>query len=272
MELFSWAQDQVVKSALQAAIAGARVSQDSAAASINLLTKEGIAHMRRIVGDSFYTKNLPTNRHGKAWATDQPTGWVDHYTAALGARGTLMWFSNMDRGPNGGNSSSHYVVDRDGTAMTMVDPLTTVAWHATWSNPTHIGVEHVCTGLLRKSPEGKFIYLEKSLYPENLVPALQEVNGQLWEPFTVAQLLSNLAIKRLLIQALPTLQAGKFTDHQVIDPKGKVDCGPLWPMKELNKLAFSFTPLVEEMDWMKCALMTKEVVADFKAAVAALIP
>lgn len=272
MELFSWAQDQVVKSALQAAIAGARVSPETAAASIQLLTKEGVTHMRRLVGDNFYNKNLPTNRHGKPWAAGQPTGWVDHYTAAPGAKGTIMWFSNMDRGPNGGNSSSHYVIDKDGAVMTMVDPLTTVAWHATWSNPTHIGVEHVCTGLLRKSPEGKFIYLEKSPYPENLVPALQEINGQFWEPFTVAQLLSNLAIKRLLIQALPSLQADKFVDHQVIDPKNKIDCGPLWPLKELNKLAFSFTPLVEEMDWMKCVLMTKEVVDSFKAAIAALVP
>lgn len=156
--------------------------------------------------------------------------------------------------------------------MTLVDPLTTIAWHATWANPTHIGVEHVCTGLLRKSPEGKFIYLEKSLYPEELVPALQEINGQFWEPFTVAQLFSSLALKRLLIQAFPTLQADKFTDHQTIDPKHKIDCGPLWPLAELNKLAFSFVPLVEEMAWMKCCLLTKDVVEDFKATVAALTP
>ena len=76
----------------------------------------------------------------------------------------------------------------------------------------------------------------------------------------------------MLIRALPTLQIDKFVDHQVIDPKNKIDCGPLWPLGELNKLAFSFSPLVEEMDWMSNILMTKEVVDSFKAAVAALVP
>lgn len=271
MKLFSWVQDPTVRSALQAAVAGTQVDSKTAAASIQMLAKEGIEHIRRIVGSDFYNKNFPTKRHGGAWPPEQPTGWVDHYTAAPEAKGTLMWFSNMNRGPDGGTSSAHYVIDRDGSILTIVDPLTTVAWHATWANPTRIGVEHVCTGLLSKSLRGEFFYLNTP-YPARLVPDLQEINGQFWEPFTVAQLFSNLAVKRLLIQALPTLQIDRFVDHHAIDPKRKVDCGPLWPLRELNKLAFSSVPLTEEMDWIKGELMTKEVVNDFKVVVGALVP
>lgn len=271
MDIFSWVQDPKVKLSLQKTIAGVRVEQKEAITIISLLAQEGITHIRRILGKKFYTKNFPTNRHGNTWAYNQPSGLVDHYTADIHIRGTLMWFSNMDRGLTGGNSSAHYIIDKDGTIITLVDPLTTIAWHATVANSTSIGIEHVCAGLLKKSSSGKFMYLNNVNYPEEFVPILQEINKEFWEPFTVEQLFSNLAVKRLLIQAIPTLREEKFTDHQSIDTNNKIDCGPLWPLKELNKLAFSFVPLVEEFDWMKYNIMTKDALSNFKLTVLSLI-
>ena len=271
MDCFDWVTDPAVAQALQACLAGEKLSLPEANKSVYLLIKEGEYHTQRIVGRPNYIKNFPTNRHGGAWSAGQPVGWVDHYTAAPTCVGTLMWFSNANRGPNAGQSSSHHVIDKDGTIITLVNPLTTIAWHATWSNYSHIGVEHVCSGLLGKTKEGAFTFMGNTRYPAVLSVNIQEVNGQYWEPFTTKQLISNLALKRLLICAIPTLRQAHFVDHQVIDPKNKIDCGPLWPLKEINQLAFSFLGLVEEMDWMNSPYLTVQALASFKDAATKLI-
>lgn len=271
MNSLAWISDSLLRQGLENILAGVCPTQADAKTLVRKLSTEGERHILQRVGAAFYNKNFPTNRHGASWATGQPSGWVDHYTADPDARGTLMWFSNMDRGPSGGNSSAHFVIDKDGSIMTIVDPLTTVAWHATWANATHIGVEHVNTGLLRKSGTG-YIYLENRPYPAELVPQLQNVNGQMWEPFTTAQIIANLALKRLMIAAHPTLTIEKFVDHQAIDPRKKIDCGPLWPLKELNRLAFSWKGIVEAFDWMQHPLMDCPNLERFKVTVQALAP
>lgn len=269
---FAWVSDPMLRQGLENLLAGLRPAKSDAESLVRKLIDEGERHTLRHVGPTFYSKNFPTNRHGASWGAGQPSGWVDHYTADPNVRGTLMWFSNMDRGPKGGNSSAHFVVDKDGSVMTLVNPLTTVAWHATWANPTHIGAENVNTGLLRKSATGEYIYLDNTPYPAALIPQLQRVGAQMWEPFTTAQVVASLVLKRLMIAARPSLVIEKFVDHQVIDPAHKVDCGPLWPLRELNKLAFSWKGIVEAFDWMQSPLMTTAALAEFKATAQQLAP
>lgn len=271
MNLFPWLTDEVLHADLVGAIVGHKLNQDSAVKVINQLTKFGNILLQRIIGGAIYTKFFPTDRHGGPWTTGQPVGWVDHYTAAPDAKGSLLWFSNMSRGTDPSTSSAHYVIDRDGSIITVVDPLSTIAWHARAANPTHIGIEHVCTGLLGKSPSG-YTYLGNIPYPKTREPDIQIVNGEAWEPFTVQQVLSNLALKRLLIAAIPTLSIEFFTDHQALNPQTKRDCGPLWPLKALNKFAFSFVGLVEELPWMEEGLLTKDRVSEFEDAVALVVP
>lgn len=237
---FDWIRTSKVRTAADLLFNGGRISAEDAREVVKLLQKESEEHIKDRVGADFYEKYFPTNRHGHAWGQGAPVGWVDHFTAGIDSRGTLMWFSSRNRGPGTGNSCAHLVVDYDGTAMVLVDPLTTITWHATWANSKYIGVEHVNAGLLTKSGDGRLLYQGKHLYPVKVDKPVQEIGGKLWEPYTTAQIAANIMLKRLIYLALPTLKKNKFVDHEIIDPQRKVDCGPLWPLKALNELVFSW--------------------------------
>lgn len=239
MSFFDWILTDKVRAAFDLVFNGGKLDASDARTAIQLLQEESEHHIRKRVGSNFYNRYFPTDRHGGPWGTGAPVGWVDHYTAGINCKGTLRWFSKRDRGPGVGNSCAHFVMDHDGTSMVLVDPLTTVTWHATWANRTYVGIEHINAGLLSKNDDGRLVYQGRHLYPVNNEKPVQEVGGKLWEPYTTAQIAANIALKRLMWLAVPSFEREKFVDHQEIDPARKQDCGPLWPLHELNDLVFS---------------------------------
>lgn len=268
---FDWVENEELRNTLLSTVNGdpTTISVDDARAAVMALTAEGEVHIRRLVGDKFYEDNFPSNRVGPMWKKGRPTGWVDHYTAGISARGTVRWFSSQER-ETPGNSSAHYVVSRRGVIMTIVDPLTHVAWHAgTKENYTHIGVEHVNAGILSRSGS-KVLYMDKHTYPLDRIPEIQELGDEIWEPYLSAQLVSNIALKRLLVCALPTLEREKFVDHEMIAPTRKKDCGPLWPLKNLNRLVFSWRGITA-LKSLEPTVMRKNVIALFNSEVDALL-
>lgn len=270
-DLFPWLENIKLKEVLNTVVDGAILDREGARATLKQLNTESQKLIRALVGEAFYAAHFPTNRHGKEWGAGQPTGLVDHYTAAPWAAGTLRWFSSQERKDKQGNllkgnSSAHIVLDRNGACMVVVDPLTTIAWHATWANLTHIGIEHVNCGLLRKDGN-TFYFMDNQAYPATRVPQIQELNGKFWEPFTTLQFVSNIVLKRLFRWAIPTLNPNKCVEHKDIDPVNKVDCGPLWPRKELNTLAFS-NKAFRSMQWISRGVLLRTDVEAFQREVA----
>jgi N-acetyl-anhydromuramyl-L-alanine amidase AmpD len=264
---FSWVDDKGLRAAADFVLNGGVFDQDDAKRALEKLLKESEKQIEQQVGSEFYGKYFPTNRHGGRWKSGNPVGVVDHYTAGIRARGTLKWFSSRPRGSGVGNSSAHVVLDRDGRIFLVVNPLERVAWHARGANRTHIGIEHVNAGLLLRKSDGKFYYLKTREYPEDRVEQLQEINeGEFWEPYTPAQLVSNIVLKRWLRWAIPTLKEDEFTDHQEIEPDRKKDCGPLWPLYEINDFVFSDEP-VREMKWLEKTVLRDKDVDGFKEEV-----
>lgn len=266
IEFFSWVQDKALRAAFDFTMNGGALLRKDAKYVLGLLKEESSKNIKKVVGDDFFGNYYPSARYGNRWRTGCPKGVVDHYTAGVGPRGALMWFSNMPREQAGSNSSAHAVIDRDGTIFIVIDPLRRVAWHASGANNTSVGIEHVNAGLLLRKQDGKFYYLDSREYPEDRTGDLQEVNsGEFWEPYTVAQLVSNIMLKRWLIRAFPENQLREelFVDHQEIDPGRKIDCGPLWPLFELNEIVFSWLP-IRGMKWAKKEILLLKDVEEFK--------
>lgn len=212
-----------------------------------LLQKHKVAHL------------YPTTRHGGDWAEGQPRGNVDHYTAGNATRGTLLWFSSRPRSPGVGNSSAHIVISPEGEIITVVNPLTTIAWHAGRANNWAIGIEHVNCGLLKtNSAATKFFYQERLAYEINWARPPAKIGNRFWEPFTTPQVLANILFKRLARRAIHTLRKTDFTQHSVVSPRSKVDCGPMWPIQEINDLAFRDVSLMD-FAWAKKPYMNMDV-------------
>ena len=264
MSHFDWILTDKVRAAADLVFNGGKLDEIDACHTISLLQRESAEHIRKRVGNTFYNQYFPTNRRGGEWSDGAPVGWVDHYTAGISCRSTLKWFSKRDRGPGVGNSCAHFVGDHDGTLMILVNPLTTITWHATWANRTYIGIEHINAGRLTKNEEGKLVYQKRHLYPVKDDKPVQEINGKFWEPYTAAQLASSIMIKRLISLALPNLEEDKFVDHQEIDPERKEDCGPLWPLHELNDLVFSWDNANKVSVLNEKTILTKDDIARFK--------
>ena len=262
---FQWMQDSALHDIAHATLQGKIPSLGNARDALRRLKEESEYHIRKQVGNAFYARYFPTKRIGSAWGEDQPIGVVDHYTAGISSSRTLRWFSNQPRGELG-TSSAHFVIGRDGVAMMLVDPRTTIAWHAKVANRTHIGIEHVNAGLLRKSADGAVWYGLDHPYPKDRVPLIQELNSGVWEPYTSRQIVTNIVLKRWLRRAVTTLRREHFTDHQRIDPQRKVDCGPLWPLESINLLVHSTVP-VKEFVSLVPTHMTKNAVALFNSEV-----
>jgi N-acetyl-anhydromuramyl-L-alanine amidase AmpD len=264
---FLWVEDMVLKAELTYTMNGGRMDPDRAEDALSRLINESERLTKNLVGNDFYGTYYPTSRHGGDWDAGRPFGVVDHYTAGTKAANTLRWFSSKPRGENVVTSSAHVVLDRNGAIIIIIDPLTTIAWHARSANPTHVGIEHVNAGLLRKDGN-HFLYQNTRRYPAERIPEIQEVgSGKFWEPYQTVQIVSNVIFKRWLIEARPGMMQRKhFVDHQQIDPQRKQDCGPLWPLDGINELVFSGTA-VRDMPWLEKAYLTKDDVEDFKLQV-----
>lgn len=256
---FGWVVNAELRAALDTVLRGGKPDQANARAALLALKQESVTHIIRRVGGDNYSKYFPTNRLGGAWAAGQPSGVVDHYTASQSARGTLLWFSKWPREAGQGNSSAHVVVDRDGTIMIVVDPLAAISWHATVANRTHVGIEHVNAGDV---DAGNSYAVKAGFLPE-------KIDGRRWDPFETAIIVSNIAFKRLLLAAVPTLRRDRFVDHHIVDPRRKVDCGPLWPLTAINDLVFSWKD-GSELPSLNSACLSAAGVRQFTAEVRSL--
>jgi len=245
---------------------GGKNDPDTAEENLSRLAVEGERLTKELVGKTFYDAYFPSDRHGNHWAGGCPFGIVDHFTAGTRASGTLKWFSSKPRGAGVGNSSAHAVIDRDGAIIIVIDPLMNIAWHAPGANGTHVGIEHVNAGLLRKVGE-KYFYQVNRKYPNSRTSELQTIGNKIWEPYYTKQIVSNIILKRWLIEARPDMMKREyFVDHQQVDPQRKIDCGPLWPLDGINDLVFSEEP-VRDMKWLEKTYLTEEEVEDFKIQV-----
>jgi N-acetyl-anhydromuramyl-L-alanine amidase AmpD len=266
---FSWIEDDSLRGGADYTLNGGAFDQDDARRALSKLWAESATQIQSQVGKDFYAEHYPTTRYGGQWKKGNPVGVVDHYTAGIDPRGTLLWFSSKPRGQGIGNSSAHAVISREGVIYLVVNPLERVAWHARGANRTSVGIEHVNAGLLLRKTDGKFYYLKTRAYPEDRVADIQEVNpGEHWEPYSVAQIVANIVFKRWLIWAAPEGQMKEdlFVDHQEVEPDRKIDCGLLWPLYEINELVFSEKP-IRDMDWLEKTILTKDDVDQFKAEV-----
>jgi len=262
MSYLDWIVTEKVRAAADFLCNGGTLGIVEAKDTLSALKEETKQHVIDRVGVSFYNAHYPTDRHGGPWRNGQPTGLVDHYTAGIDCARTLRWFSSRYRGEGVGNSSAHVVMDHDGTAMLIVDPKLLVAYHARSANPTHIGIEHVNAGKLEKNNNGDLLYQGRYLYDVNPNNPPEEADGYVWEPYTVAQVVTSIFLKRLFLLAIPTLERDKFIDHEVVDPARKSDCGPMWPMAAINKLAFS-GEFIGKVDSLSGTYMSKDRVSRF---------
>lgn len=263
---FAWATNANLRAALDYTMNGGRMNANDAEDSLNLAILESKRLIEKLVGGSFYAQFFPSSRHGDFWDTEYPHGVVDHYTAGVRASGTVKWFSDRPRGEGVGGSSAHAVIDRNGAIIIIIDPILYIAWHAKKANFSHVGIEHVNAGLLRKEGN-KFYWQEQRPYPDARVAELQKINGKFWEPYYTPQIVSNIIFKRWLIESRPDKMVREhFVDHQQVDPTRKIDCGPLWPLDGINDLVFSGAP-IREMSWLEKKYLTQNDVEDFKVQV-----
>lgn len=246
---FAWMKTDKLRAAADYTLNGGEFGEKDAKLIIGMLCDRSAELIKESIGARNYGQYYPTNRHGGQWKEDNPVGLVDHYTSGIAARGVLRWFSDEPRDPGVVNSSSHAVIDRDGTLFIVLNPLKYIALHATWANETHIGIEHVNAGLLLRKTN-KIYFQDKRTYPRSRWDQVQYIGGKPWEPYTPEQIITNLVFKRWLIDAIPTMDINRFTDHSKIDPRRKLDCGPLWPLLEINELTFS-RKRVRDMAWQE---------------------
>jgi len=243
---FNWITNSKLAAAADYTLSGGRLLISDAKDVLAMLGQESVSLISKEIGPSNYGKFYPTDRHGGFWKLGNPVGVVDHYTAGINTRPVLLWFSSRPREGDIVSSSAHFVIGRDGIIYSVVPP-DLIAWHATVANDTHIGIEHVNAGVLRRKT-GTLRYQESIEYPKERTHSVQTINKEPWEPYTSNQLIANIVLKRWLIEAFPSIEQQNCVDHAKISPDRKRDCGPLWPLKDLNKLVFDFTN-ARKIEW-----------------------
>jgi len=241
---FSWLNGDVILQSLINNAASGKLDKSGAVQLYQKLQQSTELRLKAVFGLAKYNMYFPSKRHGNSWENGQPTGWVDHYTAAPIARSSLLWFSNYPRNDSS-TSSAHFVVDRDGFPFVII-PHNLVAYHARSANATHFGCEMVCAGKLKEQKK-QLYYMDNIPLPLTLYNEVLEADGAIWHNYTMAQKTMNVILKRMLRQIYPQLQREKFVDHHAVDPQRKEDCGPLWPMDKLNDLAFNSATIPEEL-------------------------
>jgi len=261
---FNWIANSKLQAAADYTLSGGRLLRSDAKEVLFLLSQESSRLIPQEMGSRNYNEYYPTNRHGQFWGRENPCGVVDHYTAGISSGSTLLWFSNKLRSKGIKTSSAHFIIGRDGIIFCVV-PLVRIAWHAPGVNSTHFGIEHVNAGVLRrKTKKSGYLYRGAQTYPKERAGAVQEVAGECWEPYTANQIISNIVLKRWLITAFPEIEQQSLIDHQNISPGRKRDCGPMWPLNDLNAIVFCFENC-RILDWHEGQAIRKQDLVDLRA-------
>lgn len=268
---FNWISNSKLSAAADYTLSGGRLLVSDAREVLALLSKESERLIQKEIGPSNYGSFYPTSRHGRPWSTSttnnpaNPIGIVDHYTTGLNSRSTLLWFSSRPREEGIVTSSAHFVVGRDGVIYNTV-PTDVISWHAPGANSTHVGIEHVNTGVLRRktrSKTGGFAYRENLPYPKERSSIVQEVDGEYWECYTANQLIANIVLKRWLVTAFSNIDQPNCVDHAKVSPGRKRDCGPMWPLENINALVFSFDS-IRRIEWHDGQAVTRQDLTDLR--------
>lgn len=152
--------------------------------------------------------------------TISPSILVLHYTAGGSLEGAVTTFKTPD------SVSAHFVIDRDGTIVQMVE-LNKKAFHAGISsynnrngvNDYSIGIEIVNWGICGNGEE-PVTWTKKTLDKKDCT----KVYGSWWHNYTKEQLES---VKELSLMLVKELKLTDIVGHSDIAPGRKVDPGPL---------------------------------------------
>ena len=198
--------------------------------------------------------NRATFRYGR------PKGAILHYTASANWQSPVRWFNAFKE------ASAHVVVcDRlepvaaglaDDLPLVKALPVTVIqcvppehgAWHARWANALCYGIENRNAGLVRRdNPGAPWRHWPKAKGSDNewtapapVIPgkpyeAVSDTEG--YEPYTRAQLATNVMLLRYVGAYFASLLEPHFVlPHSAIQG-GKWDTGPLFPIHEIRRLA-----------------------------------
>lgn len=192
----------------------------------NLLVKEN---------DAERIKFLPTDNKS---APVHPLYLIMHYTAGVSLEGAVNWFLQPQA-----KASAHFVVDRDGSIVQMVE-LDKRAWHAgesSWGslqgmNQFSIGIELVNAGKLARRGDGAWINWSNTVIaPVEVIEAVHknEKTAAGWQIYPEAQIQAAIQLGVALNDAF------HFQDvlgHEDIAPRRKTDPGPAFPMGRFHSM------------------------------------
>ena len=229
------------------------MTRDTAAQMLMALTQCWI-RIRKEEGLDHLSVSSPN--HGGI-LSGTPRGVVAHYTSSLGDwKGPVRWLFDPKA-----KASAHFIIARArhprmddfpelaglGALVVPVVPTTKIAWHATWTNRTHLGIELVNRGKVllhqgdrqwthrqRRVPKGESIVLVREGSLHYKLPAVG------FEVYRGGQLEAFVTLLKLLRALYPSIEARRILPHSAVQARsgsGKVKCdtGPLFPIHKIRR-------------------------------------
>lgn len=202
----------------------------------------------RLVIDGRECRFVPTPHQG---ARIEPALIVLHDTAGRLAPGSSVeWFQDPKA-----KASAHFVVERDGTIVQMVE-CDRMAWHAgksEWQgranvNGFAIGIEIVSPGKLLARGDQGVAWFGECFDGCVAVDSAAHGGPGLWLPYTPEQIAAVSGLVRALAIRYPTIT--DVVGHYEVSPGRKVDPGPHYPMEPLRRMLSARTaPEAETVRW-----------------------
>ncbi len=180
---------------------------------------------------------LSPNTSGKVSITDLKA-IVIHSTQSLSITSSVKWLTN-----DKAKASCHIIIDREGN-ITQLVPFNYIAWHAGMSqykslnhlNSFSIGIELVNGLNVNKINENKFYgVVDKKEIPADEITKAKHKNETVekyWHNYSPEQISTVTQLCKLLRS---NYNIDIIVGHDDISQSRKIDPGPLFPMKELQK-------------------------------------